>query len=117
MLRNLVAAGCLLSGLVLSGCHNQYHDSVIQTVRANRGDLQACVDDATRRNPAINGEIELAMQIGPDGRVMQAKFTKDEVHDSALQGCVVQRATAWQLPPPPGGRITVERYNFNARHR
>lgn len=93
-------------------CHS-YKDDALAGVRQNRGDLQACIGEAAQRNPAIKGQMEMKLEVAPNGKINQFGFTKDEVKDPQFSECVKGRVIQWQLPAPPKGKMEVFQYKFN----
>ena len=110
---SVLPLGCFaLSVLALGACH-KYSDDALTAVRANSGDIKACIDEAAQRNPQLKGRMELLLEIAPNGKVNRLGFSKDEAKDPQLADCVKQRAQNWQLPPPPSGKNEEFTYKFN----
>lgn len=108
-------SGCLLFA-VAAGC-SHYQETGVATVRQQKGDLQACISEASARNPAIKGqshEMDLAFQIAPDGSVANFAVAKDQTHDPAFNDCLNQRARSWRFPATPSGKVEQFGYKFNA---
>ncbi|HMY57091.1 MAG TPA: AgmX/PglI C-terminal domain-containing protein [Pseudomonadota bacterium] len=99
--------------VVLAGCHG-YKDTGIATVRQNNNDLKSCLQEASARNPNLKGMMELAFEIGPDGKVNRFGFAKDEYKDQMLSDCVKAKATTWQFPAPPSGKMEQFTYKFGS---
>ncbi len=97
---------------LLGACHNAYHDSVVETIHANQTGLKVCIDEAVRRNPAAKGEIELALEIAPSGKMNRVGLSQDGVKDPALRDCLIKHASTWQAQPTPDGKQVVEKYKF-----
>lgn len=110
--RPTLALGTLFCSLALAACHS-YKDTAIEGVRQNRGDIQTCIGEAAQRNAALKGQMEIKIQVAPDGKVNQFAFVKDEVKDPQFNDCVKNRAVQWQLPPPPNGKMEIFQYKFN----
>ncbi len=110
--RPALVFGTLLCSLALGACHS-YKDTAIESIRGNRGDIQACIGEAYQRNGSAKGQMELKLQVAPDGKVNQFAFVKDEVKDPQFAECVKSRAVQWQLPAPPNGKMEVIQYKFN----
>ncbi len=110
--RPALVLGTLVGTLSLGACHS-YKDTAIEAVRQNRGDIQACIGEAYQRNGSAKGQMEMKLQVAPDGKVNQFAFTKDEVKDPQFAECVKSRAVQWQLPAPPNGKLEIFSYKFN----
>lgn len=110
--RPALVLGSLFCSLGLGACHS-YKDTAIEGIRQNRGDIQACISEAYQRNAGTKGQMEMKLQIAPDGKVNQFAYTQDEVKDPQFAECVKSRAVQWQLPPPPSGKMEVFQYKFN----
>lgn len=120
MTKTKTIVSALFSGVLLlsmaGGC-NKYQDTGVATVRQQKGDLQACVKEASTRNPALKGqahEMDLAFDIAPDGSVANFAITKDQTKDPGFADCLNQRARTWRFPAPPSGQIEKFSYAFNA---
>lgn len=108
-------SGCLLLAAAF-GC-NRYEDTGVNTVRQQKGDLQACISDASARNPALKGqvhEMDLIFEIAPDGSVAGFSIAKDQTRDPGFNDCLNQRARSWRFPAPPSGKAERFGYKFNA---
>ena len=108
--RFAVCLGALSCALL--ACH-PYKDQALQSVRQNRGDIQACVGEAAQRNVTLRGSMEIKFEIAPNGKVNRFALSKDEVKDPQFAECVKNRAIQWQLPPPPSGKMETFDYKFN----
>jgi len=106
-------------GLLLSvGCGGNYKQTGIDTVRAQKGDLAACIGEASQRNASLKGKaaaMDLVFEIAPDGGVQSATVDKDKAGDPGLVDCLTQRARTWRFPAPPSGKVEKFTYQFNAR--
>lgn len=107
----LSGAALLLLSFGLSAC-NTYKDQAIATVRQNAGDIQTCRNDAEARKPGLKGAMELALEVAPNGKINRIGWSKDEVKDPQLADCIKDKATNWQLPPPPSGKMEQFTYKF-----
>ncbi len=108
-------AGCLLAA-VAGGC-NKYDETGLNTVRQQKGDLQACMGDASAKNPALKGqvhEMDLNFEIAPDGSVANFSIPKDSAKDPGFNDCLNQRVRSWRFPAPPSGKVEKFGYKFNA---
>ncbi len=103
----------VLSLAFVAGCHG-YKDTGIATIRQNNNDLRSCLQEASARNPNLKGTMDLAFEIGPDGKVNRFGFVKDEFKDQLLSDCVKAKATSWQFPAPPSGKMEQFTYRFSS---
>lgn len=108
---SVLALGSLLVGTLVTGC-NKYEDQALTAVRANRNDVQNCITEAAQRNPNVSGDMELALEVAPNGKINRLGMPKDEAKDPLLTECVKQRAANWQLPAPPSGKMETVKYKF-----
>ena len=114
---SVLLSGCLLGLALASGGCNSYEKTGIDTVRQQKGDIQACIGDASTRNAALKGqaaEMDLAFQIAPDGSVADVQVDKDKAKDPGLVDCLTQRARTWRFPAPASGKTEKFGYKFNA---
>lgn len=108
-------SGCLLLAAAF-GC-NKYDETGVNTVRQQKNDLQACIGEASSRNPALKGqvhEMDLKFEIAPDGSVQNFSIDKDQTKDAGFADCLNQRARSWRFPAPPSGKVEKFGYKFNA---
>jgi hypothetical protein len=109
-------SGCLLVSMAAGGC-SSYEKTGVDTVRQQKGDLQACIGDASTRNPSLKGKaaaMDLAFEIAPDGSVQTVNVDKDKAGDPGLVDCLSQRARTWRFPAPASGKVEKFKYQFNA---
>ena len=97
--------------VALAGCHS-YKETGINFIRQNNADLKGCFQEAAARNPNLKGQMELAFEIDPTGKVNRLNITKDEFKDPILADCVKIKSTAWTFPAPTSGKNEVFTYGF-----
>lgn len=112
---SMILSGCLFA--LAAGCGGNYKQQGIDTVRAQKGDLQACIGETSQKNPALKGKaaaMDLAFEIAPDGSVQTVNVDKDKAGDPGLVDCLTQRARTWRFPAPASGKVEKFTYQFNA---
>lgn len=71
-----------------------------------------CVQQVLSERPALRGQVSVAFEVDPEGRVLRAAPTPDSSRDSAFQECVVGAVHGTSFGPPKDftcqGRVTVE---------
>jgi TonB family protein len=68
---------------------------------------QTCFDLATRNTPSLSGEVRIRLTIRADGQVTNASPVANTTGNETLGQCLAGRVQQWQLPPPPGGELTL----------
>lgn len=81
--------------------------TAISVVRAAQDDFAQCYEAALARQPTLTLHLELAVSIGPNGRV-DAVSLEGTHSQSTLAQCVVQRASRLRFPR----RMAGTRYAF-----
>lgn len=79
--------------------------AIVEALGPLRREAEICV--STAQGPG--GRIELAMRIGPDGRLTEACAISDSSGDAAMRDCVLRAARATTFPvPDPRGSVDVQ---------
>lgn len=109
----MIIAGVSLCA-ALSGCKNAYHDEVRQAIHdTRRPELKQCADELRTRTPGAAGDVTLAVEVQPDGKVQRSAFGKsDGIKDEGFRECVRQKVVQWTLPPPKSGQVELVEYRF-----
>ncbi len=78
-------------------------DRIVASLGPLRQGAAICVG-ATSGPGASGGRVQLALRLGPDGRVSEACVVEDATDDPALRTCLVRiaRGIAFMAPDPPG---------------
>lgn len=77
-------------------------------VRQARSKIRRCYEDALKREPALSGELKLAISVEPGGAVSHVKLA-GSLAGHAVAQCVAGVVKALPLPPPPkGAKLTVD---------
>lgn len=76
-------------------------DIIRRIVRRNRGRIRACYEQSLRRDPTLEGSLEVRFIISPSGTVATAMVTKG-LQDEALRGCVTRAFRTMTFPRPEG---------------
>jgi hypothetical protein len=85
-------------------------DEVSRVVAAHRTDVRrACWDGSTHGAGDVKANVEMAVVIAPDGRVVSATGTGS---DPALARCVEGQMGTWRFPAHPRGEQTTVRVPF-----
>lgn len=69
---------------------------VARIVKAHRGDLVYCFEDASRRNPGIGGRLELVWEIRA-GRAGEIDVVTNASADAGFASCVVEKVRRWRF--------------------
>ncbi|MDX2053850.1 MAG: AgmX/PglI C-terminal domain-containing protein [Polyangiaceae bacterium] len=102
-----------------SGCSGPCggDSSEVQVALAGRArQAQGCYERALRQNAMLEGQVRVSVRIAPSGAVCSANVVADQLGDSSVSSCVVQRFRASSFPPPKGGCMDAQvPINFKAK--
>ncbi len=90
-------------------------DSVKAVVVAYQPQIQKCYEEMlAAKDKAVEGRIETAFNISPDGIVTGAKIDakKSTLKDAQLHDCVVAVLSTMEFPKPPDGKSRPIRFPF-----
>ena len=82
-------------------------EAVAKVVQGRKRMVQDCYERELKRDPTLQGKIEIEFTIGEDGRVVDAKVASNRMGSAAVGECIVSRLRAWRFPKPNGGSVTV----------
>jgi hypothetical protein len=78
-------------------------DEARKTYQAARPAIDRCVADATKRYKFLEGEIEILLRVGGDGRVRWGYPKLSNLGDVEVERCIFSALEAQQWPKPQGG--------------
>jgi TonB family protein len=82
-------------------------EAVAKVVQGRKRMVQDCYERELKRDPTLQGKIEIEFTIGEDGRVIDAKVAANRMGSAAVGECIISRLRAWRFPKPNGGSVTV----------
>ena len=85
--------------------------AVQDVVRAHRDELGFCFAWQLHQRPDLGGRVVMEFEIGPEGRVTEARIADDVLGDETVLRCFVSVTRRMEFPAPEGGSVTV-RYPF-----
>jgi TonB family protein len=87
---------------------SRYKAEAIQaSVRARTGALQGCYVRELGAHRSVRGEMTLALEVDPRGRVSRVTIEEDSLGHPAIEACVRRRIAAWHFPTQ-GGNEAIE---------
>ena len=86
--------------------------SVRRTFRAYEHELRHCAKEVVREQPDVRGEIQLALFVGGDGRVVDTDLRpRPGDHGLAeISGCIDEAVRAWTFPKVPDAPAAIVYY-------
>lgn len=75
-------------------------------VRLHQGAYRACYEDGLRRNPSLQGRVEVRFVIARDGSIQIAQDGASDLPDTAVRACVVKSFYSLSFASP-GGQVRV----------
>jgi len=92
----------------------------VQTIiGSRRDDARKCYDDALKRNPSLEGDLDVKWTIDPKGVVTDIAVddSKSQIHDEALGKCVIAIIQKVKFAESPKGFESRMHYPFNFHPR
>jgi hypothetical protein len=81
-------------------------EAVQRVVRASFGRFRACYEEGLRRDPGLEGRVDVRFVIGRAGTVEMAS-AGGALADSSVRSCIAKRFEQLSFPEPTGGIVTV----------
>jgi hypothetical protein len=80
-------------------------DGVQQVVKANRGQLLGCHQEALRSHAAVAGDLRVTWTLA-GGEVTEAQVDANTTGDKGLESCVLSKLRRWKFTGIEDGRVT-----------
>ena len=78
--------------------------------------VKSCYERRLKKNPMLEGVVDLRITVLPSGRVGPIYVNSDSVGDSAMLSCVKSTVKKWRFPKPSGGKIIFDKpFNFKRK--
>ena len=78
---------------------------IIDTLKVKLPELGGCYEPALATLPNLSGNVQLAFQIGADGKVGQS--LAQGLKNDAVERCMTEVVKTVSFPPPPDGKTTT----------
>ena len=78
---------------------------IIDTLKVKLPELGGCYEPALATLPNLSGNVQLAFQIGGDGKVGQS--LAQGLKNDAVERCMTEVVKTVSFPPPPDGKTTT----------
>ena len=84
-------------------------------VVARRDEARACYDEGLKKNPSIEGDLDIKWVIDPDGNVKEAgdDASRSTIHDKDVTACIVAIISKVKFAKSAKGFETRTHYPFN----
>jgi quercetin dioxygenase-like cupin family protein len=83
-------------------------DILQSTLVKHGGEVNRCFEKALADTLDVSGKIELAVDVGPGGKVTKASPARDEVKSPVLLACLTEAAVTWSMVGvDPGSTVIV----------
>jgi hypothetical protein len=76
---------------------------VTPVVRRAFAGLKRCYERSLETKPTLEGKLQIALTIAPDGRVSEAHVASTTVDDGALPACILGVLRKLRFGPDPSG--------------
>ena len=115
----LVALG-LIAGASVGARATSYSDdvgAVTPVVRRAFAGLRRCYERSLKTNPVLEGKLQIALTIAPDGRVSDAHVAQTTLDDGELPACILGVIRKLRFGPDPAGesRSVLLPFQFRAQ--
>jgi hypothetical protein len=71
---------------------------IVKQVRKSFGAINKCYTEELNASPDLAGKMVVKFTIGADGKVVEAHAQYSNLHDPALEGCVVKQFEGLEFP-------------------
>ena len=78
-----------------------------QVIEDGMGAIKSCYERALRKNSALAGRIELAIDVNMVGKVTNVEAREDTLPDPSVFECIRARVLGWRFPPARGTVATI----------
>ncbi len=85
------------------------------TLVAHGGDVHRCFEKALADTLDVSGKIELAVDVGAEGRVVKAVPALDEVKSPVLLACLQESAQLWTMAGIDAGSTVIVPLTFEGQ--
>lgn len=87
-------------------------EQVERVVLAHRVAIKYCYEKELQRSPDLNGKIDIAWVIRPNGSVDRHRVAKSTMNNAAVEGCIVRTVGSWQFPKSDADTIVSYPFFF-----
>jgi TonB family protein len=85
---------------------------ISRIIHLHTNEVRFCYEQQLIARPDLQGRMAVKFIIAADGAVSAAASASSELHDAAVEQCVLQAVKRWTFPGPDGGGIVVVTYPF-----
>jgi hypothetical protein len=71
--------------------------TVRRTIRSRIVHLHRCYDEALKKNPDLEGRLEIEITIGIQGNVTDAAIKRDSLRHDPTKTCILARLRGWKF--------------------
>jgi TonB family protein len=82
-------------------------DAVARVVRSRMRMVEDCYQRELKRNPQLQGRVEIELTIDAEGSVQNVRVAANATGSPEVAECIVSRIQRWKFPKPAGGSVTV----------
>jgi TonB family protein len=86
--------------------------AIRDVVRSRRPEMEACYWEERRRNPRIEGRVDVRFVIADTGQVCAVEVRKSTVGAPQLERCMLGQFARMRFPPPKGGGVVLVTYPY-----
>jgi len=114
--RTLLAAAVGFGLLALAGCDRLVESqasSVQGVIGANSKEVKTCYERHRHDTPELEGKIEVAWTVQPDGAVTDVAVAENSTGSEDLAKCLVRRVMFWEFEGTEEPQQVTHAFTFN----
>ncbi|MEK6556523.1 MAG: AgmX/PglI C-terminal domain-containing protein [Bdellovibrionota bacterium] len=112
VITSLATAGCATPATLQPTEARIDKEAIRRKIRENRKAFHGCYDEALERNPTTKGKIELAWEIGDDGKTSRIETKYNSTGDEDFGKCMAKSLEKVKFEAPPKGQIAKVIFPF-----
>lgn len=103
----------LANTMALEGGLDRY--AIQATIAKYLNQVRACYEKQLLNHPGLTGEIQVAFEIGPEGKLTYSNVSKSSLGNQIVESCITTYMMNWKFPRPRGGVHVKVNYPFLLR--
>lgn len=76
-------------------------EAIRRVILAHKAEIRFCYDQELQRNPGLAGKISIGWNITESGAAVKAMVAGNEMGNSTVANCIVNKLKTWTFPPAP----------------
>lgn len=85
---------------------------IAQYIKSQLGTILYCYERQLSAQPDLFGKVAVRFTIGPNGGIEARSIGDSTLKNTNVEGCILQKVSAWKFPNPQGGTRVMVTYPF-----